>query len=326
MKILKTFVKNLFLTFINILDVLLAPISILSLIWFKIVKSTFWKFGNGQMKFSQYLFRSTGTLPITRHYYEPFVRLKNESRISIPIDFNRKEQVDLLASFDFNSELTAIPIEKQHGQSFYYKNETFESGDAEMLYNMVRKFKPKNIVEIGSGYSTLMSLLAIDQNTKEQDSDHCLLTCIEPFENKWLANLPIQLIKEKVEDVSMDLFMNLTENDILFIDSSHIIKPEGDVLHEIFQILPTLNKGVIVHIHDIFTPMHYPMEWVNSNFRFWNEQYLLEAFLMNNDQFKIVCAMNYLRLNFPTELFGCCPILANDKDQRPGSFWIQKIK
>lgn len=114
----------------------------------------------------------------------------------------------------------------------------------------------------------------------------------------------------------------LDAGDILFIDSSHMIRPQGDVLFELLELLPTLRPGVMVHFHDIFTPKDYPEEWVMGIHRFWNEQYLLEAFLTNNSDWKIVLAANYLKHKHFTELQTACPNLTEEHE--PGSMYLER--
>jgi hypothetical protein len=119
-------------------------------------------------------------------------------------------------------------------------------------------------------------------------------------------------------------FDMLEEGDFLFIDSSHIIRPENDVLFEYFEILPALKKGVIIHIHDIFSPRHYLKSWVLDEYRFWNEQYLLEAFLCYNDSFEIVFSLNYLKNDYYDEV---APVLTNiTPASNPASFWLRKTR
>ena len=120
------------------------------------------------------------------------------------------------------------------------------------------------------------------------------------------------------------MFQELDAGDILFIDSSHMIRPQGDVVFEYLEILPTLKDGVIVHIHDIFSPRDYPADWVIDRVWFWNEQYLLEAFLTLNSDWKIIGALNYLRHNHYDKLKEKCPFLTQDRE--PGSFYIQRVK
>ena len=141
----------------------------------------------------------------------------------------------------------------------------------------------------------------------------------------WLKELDVNLIREKVEDVDMNAFEILEENDILFIDSSHIIRPQGDVLFEFLEILPKIKKGVLVHVHDIFTPKDYPDNWILKDHRLWNEQYLLEAFLTCNSNFKIIGAVNHLHHQYSEEIHAKCPVLASQKTREPGSFWMVRV-
>ena len=131
------------------------------------------------------------------------------------------------------------------------------------------------------------------------------------------------VIRQKVEGLGKAVFAELEKGDILFIDSSHIIRPQGDVLFEYLESLPSLNRGVIVHIHDIFSPKDYLKEWVTNEVRFWNEQYLLEAFLTCNRDWKIIGALNYLHHNHFERLQEKCPFLT--KDREPGSFYVEKV-
>jgi len=169
-----------------------------------------------------------------------------------------------------------------------------------------------------------MTKNAIEANIKENPKNICVLLCIEPYEMKWLESLDIKVIREKVENVDKQIFLELGQNDILFIDSSHMIRPQGDVLVEYLEILPVLKSGVLIHIHDIFTPKDYSDDWVRRDIRLWNEQYILESFLTCNEQFEIIGALNYLNYNYYAELAEKCPILKNEKNSDPGSFWIIK--
>jgi hypothetical protein len=123
-----------------------------------------------------------------------------------------------------------------------------------------------------------MVINAIHENKIESTEYQCQHICIEPYEQPWLEKVDVELKRNKVEELDLSLFNILEENDILFIDSSHVIRPQGDVLFEILEILPILNSGVIIHIHDIFTPKDYLDEWIYQDKKLWNEQYLLEAF------------------------------------------------
>jgi hypothetical protein len=197
-----------------------------------------------------------------------------------------------LEKFNFQDELLNFPREKSDVLQYYYNNGLYEAGDSEYLYCFIRQFKPKRIIEIGSGNSTLMARNAIRKNNLDVENYSCKHICIEPYEMPWLKDIGVELIREKVENIDLDFFQQLEENDILFIDSSHIIRAQGDVLYEFLEILPSLKIGVFIHIHDIFTPRDYPNHWLLDKHLLWNEQYLLEAFLSNNSDFKIIGSLN----------------------------------
>lgn len=263
------------------------------------------------------------------HYYEPLFNPKHlryslrKERFLPGIDFNDTEQLLILKKFCYNDELLKFPLDKKNNVLEYcYNVGAFLSGDAEYLYNMIRLYKPKKIIEIGSGSSTLMARNAINKNIIESDDYYCEHICIEPYEQYWLEEIGIEIIRKKVEVVGIDIFKTLHENDILFIDSSHIIRPQGDVLFEYLEILPSLNKGVIVHIHDIFTPRDYLDEWFGENL--WNEQYLLEAFLTHNKNYRIIGAVNYLSHKYKELFSSKCPIYNIQSGREPGSFYIKK--
>ena len=267
-------------------------------------------------------------MPVRNHYYEPLFDERNlhkplsDDRQLPGINWNLEEQLSILNQFNYNEEFKNIPDEYTNDHTFHFNNGTFEPGDAEYWYNLIRLKKPKIIIEVGSGHSTKIAQLAIKQNKKEKDGYACEHICIEPYEMPWLEKIGITVIREKVEKVDQDIFKRLGSGDILFIDSSHMIRPQGDVLYEYLELLPILNEGVIVHVHDIFTPKDYPKEWIIDDVRFWNEQYLLEAFLTSNNNWKIIGALNLLHHKQYKRLKDKCPRLTTG--QEPGSFYMRK--
>ncbi len=270
-----------------------------------------------------------GVFPIINHYYEPLFDVQqikhslSDKRDLPGIEWNIKGQLEILDSFRFNDELNNVPLSQINELTFYLNSGTFFPGDAEYWYSIIRLKKPKIIFEIGSGNSTLMAIKAIKKNKEEEADYKCRHVCIEPYEMQWLEKTEVSVIRQKVEDVGTAFFSELNENDILFIDSSHIIRPQGDVLFEYLELLPVLNKGVIVHIHDILSPQDYPEDWVKKEVRFWNEQYLLEAFLTSNRDWKIIGALNFLHHHFYDKLKEKCFYLTSDR--KPVSFYIQKV-
>ena len=274
-------------------------------------------------------FMRVGVFPITDHYSEPLfdsrklVRPLDRDRDLPGIDWNTEGQLAFLSQFCFNEEIRGMINPKSGTGDSCINNDSFSSGDSEYWYNIIRLKKPARIFEIGSGNSTRMARKAIRKNQEENPGYECKHVCIEPYEKPWLEFLGVTVIRRKVEDIGLEMFTELQKDDILFIDSSHIIRPQGDVLFEYLQLLPSLKKGVIVHIHDIFSPKDYLKEWVTCQVKFWNEQYLLEAFLTNNRDWKIIGALNYLHHHHYERLREKCPFLTKSKE--PGSFYIEKV-
>lgn len=269
-----------------------------------------------------------GVFPIRNHYYEPQFDHRNpdpdfsEDRNLPGIDWNEPGQLKMLETFCFAQELAQIPPEKQGPLEFYLNNGSFLSGDAEYWYQIIRAVKPLRIIEVGSGNSTLMAIRALDRNRQEDPAYQCDHICVEPYEQPWLEQTGVTIIRQTVESLDLSFFSQLEQGDILFIDSSHIIRPQGDVLFEYLEILPSLNPGVIVHVHDIFSPKNYLREWLQDTVKFWNEQYLLEAFMTNNGSWEIVGALNFLHHKHFEKLHSVAPFLTRDRE--PGSFYIRK--
>lgn len=316
--------KKFIIKFIPYLDLFLFPFVYLSALLLKKIR----QFGIQRFPLCKSSMLNVGVFPIRNHYYEPqfdfreINRAFSEERNLPGIDWNIQDQLEILQQFSFHKELESLPNEKTDDSQFYFDNDAFCSGDAEYWYQLIRLKKPKKIFEIGSGHSTLMAINAIKANQLEIPDYQCQHTCIEPYEMPWLENTEVNVIRKKAEDVEISFYSKLESGDILFIDSSHIIRPEGDVLFEYLQLLPTLAKGVIVHVHDIFSPHNYPDIWLKEEVRFWNEQYLLEAFLTHNTSWKVFGALNFLHHKHYSELKRVCPFLTQDRE--PGSFYIQK--
>lgn len=309
-----------------VVDVVLSPLTFLGSAYFFLLK----RFGLKQLRISRYIFNKVGMFPIVDHYYEPLFNPRHLSRPldedrSLPgIDFNDAGQLALLARFQFQEELLRMPLKPAQGLDYHFHNGSYESGDAEFLYNVIRTYRPHHIIEIGCGWSTRMIQAALVKNEGDHGI-HCKHICVEPYEMPWLEKLPVEVKRSRVEDLPLEFFSVLGPGDILFIDSSHVIRPQGDVVYEYLQLLPTLKPGVIVHIHDIFTPKDYPREWVVEDVKIWTEQYLLEAFLSNNQAFRVIGALNYLHHHHRSALAHTCPIIAQEPDREPGAFWIEKI-
>jgi hypothetical protein len=199
--------------------------------------------------------------------------------------------------------------------------ETFSLCDSGTLYAMLRHLKPRRYIEVGCGYSTRCSTAALARN--EQEGHACQSTFIEPYPPPYLTEmtLPGEFLREKIQDVPLERFQKLQAGDVLFLDTSHVIKVQNDVEWDFLHILPLLAPGVIVHIHDIFTPYDYPVEWLVGlpNRGGINEQYAFECFLSGGGPWEVILPVHLLWREQ-------VPLLRQvvDANDRPGSFWFRK--
>jgi predicted O-methyltransferase YrrM len=313
-------------TVFAVADLLLLPVILAAAIPFRLFR----KLGGRRLPMSRELFRSIGIWPLRKNYYDPLFDPRDlsaplEAERRLPgIDWNVEEQLVRLRNMNYVDELKEFLTPKTSGpRAFSFDNDSFLSGDADYLYSFVRSRKPRRIVEIGCGNSTLLMAAAIEKNRTEDGTYSCSHICVEPYENAWLDELNVTVIRERVERLDLQIFVDLQKDDLLFIDSSHIIRPCGDVVFELLEVLPRLDSGVYVHVHDIFSPRNYLPEWLNVMGYLWNEQYLLEAFLSQNTKYRIVGALNYLHHNHYADLESICA--RYDRSREPGSFYIQRV-
>jgi hypothetical protein len=287
------------------------------------------KTGSARLPITTRMLQSIGIFPIRKHYYEPLFdtsilqRPLSDDRNLPGIDLDPDGQLRSLEEFTFSAELIAMNLLNPSDDPtvFCLPNGSFASGDAEYLYQFIRAKKPRRIIEIGSGNSTKIAASAMKNNANAQGIPPTHI-CIEPYEMDWLEKLSgIQVIRKRLEECDLHWGSALEDGDLLFIDSSHVIRPQGDVLKEYLEILPLLSSGVYVHVHDIFTPKDYPENWVMKEIRFWNEQYLLEALLANTERYKIVGALNYLQHHHYERLKEVCPYLTPSRE--PGSLYFR---
>ena len=203
---------------------------------------------------------------------------------------------------------------------YYLNNEFFSTIDAEVLYSIIRHFKPQNIIEVGSGFSTRLMRLAINEGNLETN-----IICIDPQPRVDILNHVDEHFALRVEDLETDKLLNkIKGGDILFIDSSHIVTTGGDVTLLFLEVLPELPAGVLVHIHDIYLPFDYPEDWVINERWGWNEQYLVQAFLMFNDSFEIIWPSHYMWIRHANSINEIFTQPVNN--YKPSSLWIKKVK
>lgn len=234
-----------------------------------------------------------------------------DKRHEAGIDWNEKVGLSLM------EELSKYYGEYEHILDSGEFDDSDQYGwlDAALYYCMIRKFKPKDIIEVGAGASTKLAALAAYKNGGVG------LKSIDPFASENLSEIT-KLIKKPVQEIPISQFKALQRDDILFIDSTHVSKIGSDVNYLFLDVLPNLNPGVLIHVHDIALPLEFPEDWVLGLHRFWNEQYLLHAFLIGNCTFEILFGIQYMLLNhcdLMLKLYG-------SKRLRGRSFWIRKIK
>jgi Methyltransferase domain len=271
------------------------------------------------------------------HYYDPIPNTKTLSaefhhrpRPIIGYDLKVTAALDWLTQLSdaYGSELSALLKDRGHSPSTYYlNNPAFKAGDAEILYAILRQLKPKRIVEIGSGYSTLLICQAIRANRNEVPEYQCEFTAVEPYPPEFLTPPPAELtrlVSKPIQEVTCDIISALTENDVLFIDSSHVVKIGSDVVHEFLTILPALAPGVVIHIHDIFLPAEYPRMFIDEARLFWSEQYLLEAFLTFNRKFEVIMPVHAVWRLYNERFTAAVPTVRSEK-MAPCSFWIRRL-
>ena len=272
------------------------------------------------------ILKNIGVFPIRNHYYEP---LFDDSMLRLPLEqtrhlpgvvLNEQAQLAFLSNLSSAGELKELALwaPTTANNFFDINNSVFGPGDADFLYQFIRHTRPAKIIEIGSGQSTRIASLAMAMNALEGVSGNHV--CIEPYEASWLDSFKgITLVRTPVEQCELDWATELSAGDLLFIDSSHMIRPQGDVLEEYLKIIPSLASGVYVHVHDIFTPRDYPSRWIKDHVFFWNEQYLLEALLSNQARYQVIAGLNFLYHNHKEELQRVCPYLG---EIEPGSFYF----
>ena len=239
------------------------------------------------------------------------------------VDLNEAGQLARLERFAAFYTEQPFPEEQTAGRRFFLNNPSYGHFDAIMLYCMLREAQPRRIIEVGSGFS---SAAMLDVN------DHVLgggveFTFIDPDMGRMRPLLRAEdekhttLIEKRVQDVPLETFAALGENDVLFIDSSHVSKIGSDVNRLYFDVLPVLAPGVLVHIHDVAGNLEYPQAWFEDG-RAWNEQYLLRAFLMHNTAYRVELFTGWLFNTRHAWFREKMPVCARGGG---GMMWLRKL-
>lgn len=262
------------------------------------------------------------------HFYDPIPDTRtlndeifNKSPHFPELKINEENQISILKRLGkYSHELKNIPQKSTKPNEFFYENGQFPNFDAVIYYSMIREFKPKTIVEVGSGFSTLIASLAAQKNEDTK------INCVEPyprdFLKKGLPNLD-ELVVKKVQDVPITKFQEIRKNDILFIDSTHISTIGSDVNYLILHVIPELKPGTIIHVHDCPLPYEMSRYRIMERKRFWNEMYLIWAFLMGNVKYEIMLLNYFLIKKYPSLIKEIFPM--TQEKLSGASLWFQKL-
>jgi predicted O-methyltransferase YrrM len=280
---------------------------------------------------SEQVRKEEGLYPIG-HYYSPIpskedidvhLDLRKPLSHELPdIEMNRQHQRDLLDDYMRYYEELPFQDEKTAGDRYYYLNPWFSYADAIFLYCFLRKHMPRRIIEVGSGFSSAAMMDTVDGFFSQRPE----MTCIDPDPGRLISIMKegdrnwVKLIEGKIQEVPSNLFSSLESGDLLFIDSSHVMKCGNDLYHLMFEILPHLPSGVFVHFHDVFYPFDYPPEWLLQG-RYWNENYFLRAFLAYNYEWSIYFFNTYMHLFYRDVIAEKLPLCAKNPG---GSLYIQR--
>jgi len=254
---------------------------------------------------------------IERRYKE----ITSPSDVSIDgVDLNAENQLLLLRELSSVGADLKLNKNQDPDARYFYDNATFRLSDGIILASFLKYFKPRNVIEVGSGFSSALMLDLLDTGLQSN------LTFIEPYPdtlNRLMRDSDknqCRVLVDKVQDIALDEFRILDANDILFIDTSHVLKIGSDLSRLFYNVLPGLNEGVIVHIHDIFWPFEYPHEMLKEG-RIWNEIYFVRSFLQFNDSFEIMYFNSYMENQYSQDILKNLP---NYTEFTGASLWLRK--
>jgi Methyltransferase domain len=238
------------------------------------------------------------------------------------LNLNRHGQLRYLKEIfpRYRDEYAGIPLDRPSSWSvhprFFLRNDAFHNLDALAYWAMIRSHRPNRIVEVGSGFSTLLAAEAIGRNGTGR------VTAVDPFPREFIQrnDLGIDIVKRRAEEVEADLFLSLRADDIVFVDSSHVVRQGGDVNWFFLKILPQLRDGVLVHIHDIHFPFDYSLEFVRQRNVYWTEQYLLHCYLLKNPIDEVLFSSRYSAHFFPDQTRAAFPLV---EKMDGGSLWMR---
>lgn len=276
------------------------------------------------------------------HFYSPFPDLDEVERRAAQvwnadgdptgIDLREEEQValfDTLAEIlDDDLPFPAGPSgDDRNGTRYFFENPAYSWSDGMVLHALLRHLRPRHVIEVGSGYSSAMTLDTTERWLDAGSDGPVEVTFVEPYSELLRSLLRpgdeerVTIHETAVQDVPFVVFEALGAGDVLFIDSTHVVKAGSDVNHLLFEVLPRLSAGVWIHLHDIFFPFEYPRDWVLEG-RAWHEVYLLRALLTGSDAFAIRWFQSYMWTRHRALLEGRLPAMAKNPG---GNIWLQKV-
>ena len=270
------------------------------------------------------------------HFYSPLPDCSEGAKIASkiferPVDLNFPgldlrvdAQKDLLFKIidlypDFSWSEQPLP-----GRRFHFNQDWYKQADSICLYSVLRIFRPRSVIEVGSGYSSALMLDVDERYLGRQTA----FTFIEPESERLDALLSeedkqrVQIIRQPVQNCSVEIFSNLKSGDILFIDSSHVAKVGSDVNYLMSEIIPRVPVGMLIHFHDVFWPFEYPPGWVQGGIA-WNEAYLLRAFLMFNSSFEIVLWVPFCAKRWPNLVRERMPGYMSNTG---AAIWVRRVR
>ncbi len=253
------------------------------------------------------------------HFYSP---LTSASDVSRALRWAQTPAVDMAEANQLALAAKIRPVMEQPppGPRYVAPNTMYGPSDAAVYRGMLHHLRPARIIEVGSGYSTA---IALDEAAAAGFSG-LEITCIEPFPDRLLGLLTaadrsrVTIYRQPVQDTAPDVYTRLGDGDVLFVDSTHVVKAGSDVVWLMLHVLPRLAPGVVVHLHDVFWPFEYPAAWLREH-RDWTENYLLHAFLIGNTSWEIML--------FSSWLWRCHPEMVPEQlvAQEPGSIWLRRV-
>ncbi len=268
------------------------------------------------------------------HFYSPIPALaeirRDAARIfpaQMPhqiagIDLRESAQLALLEQFA--RYYPEIPFQERptKGLRYHFDNRAYSYSDGIMLHCMLRHLRPRRLVEIGSGFSSCVTL---DTNELFLDGE-LQTTFIEPYPDLLNSLLSaadrqrVTILAQRLQDVDLSVFTQLQAGDVLFVDSTHVSRVDSDVNRLFFEILPALAAGVAIHVHDMFYPFEYPQHWIYEG-RAWNELYLMRGFLQYNSNFEILLLNTFMEHFHRPFIEQHMPLCLKNTG---GSLWLRK--